>query len=93
MHLADCSAAGVRCTVVLYNPKRSRQSHILNTSRKPVTCVRFSADGRYLVTGECGHQPAVRVWSVADRALLQEFSGHKYGVTCVVSADAAGPGR
>ncbi|KAF0297375.1 Mitogen-activated protein kinase-binding protein 1 [Amphibalanus amphitrite] len=71
------------CTVVLYNPKKNKQSHLLNTSRKPITSVRFSADGRYLVTGECGHQPAVRVWSVQDKVLLQEFLVHKYGITCV----------
>ena len=37
------------------------------------------------VTGECGHQPHVRVWDVHDRSLLVEFPGHKYGINCVVS--------
>ncbi|XP_037079636.1 mitogen-activated protein kinase-binding protein 1-like [Pollicipes pollicipes] len=71
------------CTVVLYNPKKNKQTHILNTSKKSITSLRFSADGRYLVTGECGHQPAVRVWNVQDKTLLQEFLVHKYGITCV----------
>lgn len=71
--------------MVLYNPKKNKQTHLLNTCKKSITSLRFSADGRYLVTGECGHQPAVRVWNVADKTLLQEFLVHKYGITCVVS--------
>ena len=39
----------------------------------------------FKVTGECGHQPHVRVWDVHDRSLLVEFPGHKYGINCVVS--------
>ena len=35
-----------RCTVVLYNPRKNRQSHITNASRKTVTCLGFSDDGR-----------------------------------------------
>lgn len=71
------------CTVVLFNPVKSRQHHLLNSSRKTVTCVSFSPDGRYLATGECGHIPNVRVWDLSDNSQVSEFPGHKYGINCV----------
>ncbi|XP_045508507.1 mitogen-activated protein kinase-binding protein 1 isoform X2 [Colias croceus] len=76
------------CTVVLYNVRKNRQSHVLNASRKSVTCVAFSPDGRYLATGECGHAPAVRVWDLQDPSQsgavqIAEFPGHTHGVNCV----------
>uniref|UniRef100_UPI00358FC1D3 mitogen-activated protein kinase-binding protein 1-like isoform X3 n=1 Tax=Myxine glutinosa TaxID=7769 RepID=UPI00358FC1D3 len=72
------------CVVVLLNPKKRKQTHILNASRKTITAVAFSPCGKYLVTGESGHMPAVRVWDVAERNQVYEFQGHKYGVSCVV---------
>ncbi|XP_075988863.1 WD repeat domain 62 isoform X2 [Anticarsia gemmatalis] len=76
------------CTVVLYNARKNRQSHVLNACRKSVTCVTFSPDGRYLATGECGHAPAVRVWDLQDPTAsgavqIAEFPGHTHGVSCV----------
>jgi WD40 repeat protein len=74
-----------RCAVVLFNPRKNRQTHIVNPSRKTLTAVAFSADGKYLVTGECGHQPSVRIWDLSDRSQVAEFAGHKFGVVCAVS--------
>ena len=74
-----------RCSVVLFHPRKNRQSHIVNPSRKTLTAVAFSADGKYLVTGECGHQPSVRIWDLAERVQVAEFAGHKFGIVCVVS--------
>ncbi|XP_040920240.1 mitogen-activated protein kinase-binding protein 1-like [Toxotes jaculatrix] len=71
------------CVVVLLNPKKNRQHHIINTSRKTITALSFSPDGKYLVTGESGHLPAVRVWDVAERRQVAELQQHKYGVSCV----------
>ncbi|XP_067138205.1 mitogen-activated protein kinase-binding protein 1-like isoform X2 [Centruroides vittatus] len=71
------------CVIVLYNVRKNRQCHILSASKKTITCLAFSWDGKYLVTGECGHQPHVRVWDVQDCNQVAEFSGHKYGINCV----------
>ncbi|XP_049446421.1 mitogen-activated protein kinase-binding protein 1-like isoform X1 [Epinephelus fuscoguttatus] len=71
------------CVVVLLNPKKNRQHHIINTSRKTITALSFSPDGKYLVTGESGHLPAVRLWDVAERRQVAELQKHNYGVSCV----------
>ncbi|XP_053279605.1 WD repeat-containing protein 62 isoform X1 [Pleuronectes platessa] len=70
------------CVIVLLHPKKNKQSHILNTSRKPFSAVAFSHDGKHLVTGESGHMPCVRVWEVGG-APVAEVQCHKYGVSCV----------
>ncbi|XP_041131628.1 mitogen-activated protein kinase-binding protein 1-like isoform X2 [Polyodon spathula] len=69
------------CVIVLLNPKKNKQHHILN--RKTITALAFSPDGKYLVTGESGHMPAVRVWEVSERCQVSELQEHKYGVACV----------
>ena len=74
------------CTVVLLNTRKNRQNHIINPSRKTITSLAFSEDGRYMVTGECGHAPCVRIWDVQDRTQISEFPGHKYGVNVVAFA-------
>ncbi|XP_033221790.1 mitogen-activated protein kinase-binding protein 1 isoform X2 [Belonocnema kinseyi] len=74
------------CTVVLFNPRKNTQTHVLNGCRKTVTSLALSGDGRLLATGECGHMPNVRVWDISDSSnavQIAEFSGHKYGINCV----------
>ncbi|XP_043554434.1 mitogen-activated protein kinase-binding protein 1 [Chiloscyllium plagiosum] len=71
------------CVVVLFNPKKNKQHHILNGSRKTITALAFSPDGKYLVTGESGHMPAVRIWDANERTQVAELQEHKYGVACV----------
>nr|CAD7263107.1 unnamed protein product [Timema shepardi] len=76
------------CTVVLFNPIKNRQSHLLNSSRKTITCLALSPDGHYLVTGECGHLPLVRVWDLHEEGSpgvqVAELPSHKYGINCVI---------
>lgn len=71
--------------MVFHNPVLGSETHLSNTCRKSITCLTFSSDGRYLGTGECGHQSNVRVWDMTDFIQIAEFSGHKYGINCVVS--------
>ncbi|XP_044209771.1 WD repeat-containing protein 62 isoform X2 [Thunnus albacares] len=70
------------CVIVLLHPKKNKQTHIINTSRKPFSALAFSHDGKHLVTGESGHMPCVRVWEV-DGGQVAEVQTHKYGVSCV----------
>ncbi|XP_017574693.1 WD repeat-containing protein 62 isoform X1 [Pygocentrus nattereri] len=71
------------CVIVILNPKKNKQSHIFNTSRKTFSALAFSHNGKYLVTGESGHMPCVRVWDVTERTQVAEVQCHKYGVACV----------
>uniref|UniRef100_T1IQM5 MABP1/WDR62 second WD40 domain-containing protein n=1 Tax=Strigamia maritima TaxID=126957 RepID=T1IQM5_STRMM len=72
-----------KCVIIIYNPRKNKQTHILNASRKTITALAISLDGRHIVTGECGHQPHVRVWDIHERVQVAEFSGHKFGINCV----------
>lgn len=72
------------CTIVFLSPYREKQSHLLNDSRKSVTCLTYSPDGRYLATGEYGHQPSIRIWDLTDNNnKFCEFTDHKCGINCL----------
>ncbi|ESO91984.1 hypothetical protein LOTGIDRAFT_121618, partial [Lottia gigantea] len=71
------------CVVVLFNPKRKKQTHLFNCCKKTITALAFSKDGKHLVTGEAGHLPAVRVWDVEEKSQVAEFHGHNFRVNCV----------
>ncbi|XP_061552290.1 mitogen-activated protein kinase-binding protein 1 isoform X3 [Phycodurus eques] len=71
------------CVVVLLHPRKNKQRHIFNASRKTITTLAFSSDGKHVVTGESGHVPAVRVWEVASGVQVAALQEHKYGVACV----------
>ncbi|KAH8377086.1 hypothetical protein KR093_003400, partial [Drosophila rubida] len=81
------------CTVVLFNAKRQTQAYLVNTSRKAFTSVAFSRCGRFVATGECGINPAIKVWELETHngnleqcsggSVVAEFVDHKYAVTCV----------
>ena len=73
------------CVSVIYNIRKNKQSHIVNSCRKTITSLSLSRDGCYLATGECGHEPCVRIWNVISGQQIAESSGHKYGINCVVS--------
>ncbi|XP_056666288.1 mitogen-activated protein kinase-binding protein 1 isoform X3 [Monodelphis domestica] len=77
------------CVVVLFNPRKHKQHHILNSSRKTITTLAFSPDGKYVVTGESGHMPAVRVWDVVEHHQVAELQEHKYGIACVAFSPSA----
>uniref|UniRef100_A0A2I2Z2S5 Uncharacterized protein n=1 Tax=Gorilla gorilla gorilla TaxID=9595 RepID=A0A2I2Z2S5_GORGO len=65
--LSLLSAHLLRCVVVLFNPRKHKQHHILNI----------------LAFLQSGHMPAVRVWDVAEHSQVAELQEHRYGVACV----------
>ena len=50
---------------------------MINSSSIYLNLFSRSEDGRYLVTGECGHLPSVRVWDNQEKQFVGEFQGHK----------------
>jgi hypothetical protein len=38
--------------IVLLDVRRNRQSHIVNSGKKPITSLSYSSDGRHIITGE-----------------------------------------
>eukprot|EP01043_Picozoa_sp_COSAG02_P042894 COSAG02_NODE_3686_length_6384_cov_22.292920_3_plen_1673_part_00 len=67
--------------VVLVKPEANQQAAYFTTpNSKPVKCVAFSPNGRFLAAGEAGHQPAVVVWELATQKVVAEMHGHKIAV-------------
>ena len=53
---------------------------------RPVNCVRYNADGRYIVSG--GHDRRLHLWNGATGAHVQSYDAHGYEVADVcVNAD------
>lgn len=84
-------ASGV---VAFFSPITNKQEYyIFNQNSKIFSCLAFSANGKYLATGEgtC-KQPEIAIWEfVAPKqlVLIKRLKGHKYGVEWVAfSPDA-----
>ena len=55
---------------MLYNIRKSKQTHIKNVSKKPLTCAAFSGDGAYVVTGEVKLFKTDQFYSVINKPSL-----------------------
>ncbi|KFM64351.1 Mitogen-activated protein kinase-binding protein 1, partial [Stegodyphus mimosarum] len=71
------------CVVVLYNPRKNKQRHLVSDAKRNITTLSFSWDGKYLATGECGAVSHVRIWDVQKLTQIADLSGHKHGINCV----------
>ncbi|XP_065055995.1 mitogen-activated protein kinase-binding protein 1-like isoform X4 [Rhopilema esculentum] len=72
------------CVIVLFNSRTNSQSHIFNPEKKTLTALAFSSDGKYLASGESGHNPRVRVWELGETInQVAELNGHKFSINCV----------
>ncbi|CAM2725364.1 unnamed protein product [Rotaria socialis] len=78
-HSTIAYAAG--CTVILYDRSTQKQDFVINTTRKTIKSLSISPDGRYLATGESGHDPKVRIWDLAgDRNSCIELGDHQFSI-------------
>lgn len=73
--------------IVIYNSKKNKQTDFLvcrsNQISKPITCLTWSSNGKYLASGESGHQPSISIWDVSAKSVVCELKQHKFGVSCL----------
>ncbi|KAK3781220.1 hypothetical protein RRG08_047761 [Elysia crispata] len=74
------TASGV---LVLLNTKSNCQVKYFHLRKNCVSSACFSSDGRYVITGETGYRPAVRVWRIKDGVEVATLYGHEFGIKCV----------
>ncbi|XP_026514643.1 WD repeat-containing protein 62 isoform X2 [Terrapene carolina triunguis] len=67
------------CVVVILNPQKNKQRHIFNTSRKTLSALSFSPDGKFIVTGE--KDTLVASNKVSCKVIAVSFSEDSYFVT------------
>ncbi|KAL5113101.1 WD repeat-containing protein 62 [Taenia crassiceps] len=71
------------CVVVGESCETNTQFIVQSPARKSLTCLDVSHDGKYIITGESGHQPMVRVWSRVDGRQMGALSGHHFRISSV----------
>jgi WD40 repeat protein len=84
--ISDEVAYAAGSAIVIYDCKQNKQvSLLVNTPAvaKAITCLSWSADGKYLASGESGHQPSITIWDVASKQVLIELKQHKFGIGCL----------
>ncbi|KAH9286084.1 WD repeat-containing protein 62 [Echinococcus granulosus] len=71
------------CVVVGESCETNNQFIVQSPARKSLTCLDVSQDGKYIITGESGHQPMVRVWSRVDGRQIGTLSSHHFRISSV----------
>lgn len=70
---------------MIWDSSSRQPRHTLRSHKDTVTCVVFSPDGSLLASGGgtdiLSSDNDIRIWSVADGALLHILRGHRKGVT------------
>jgi WD40 repeat protein len=81
------SAYAAGAAVVIYNAASDQQVAYLTTpASRPISCLAFSPDGKYLAAGERGQHAAVVVWEMGTQRVVAEMRGHKSGVSSLAWA-------
>uniref|UniRef100_A0AAF5CW20 WD repeat-containing protein 55 homolog n=1 Tax=Strongyloides stercoralis TaxID=6248 RepID=A0AAF5CW20_STRER len=53
-------------TVILYNPRTGVEAHLIGATKNNISALHFSNNGRFIATGECGHDPKIRIWEITN---------------------------
>jgi len=72
----------------LWNAENEQIIHTLEGHGKAVSCVAFSQDGRYIVSGSFDN--TLKLWSVESGQLVHTFEGHGKGVLSVAFSPSGG---
>ncbi|CAF1523360.1 unnamed protein product [Adineta ricciae] len=71
-------------TIVLYDKDTFKQDFVINKTCRTITCMSLSSDGRYLATGESGHDPKIRIWDLtSDRKKCIELGDHQFAIDSI----------
>ncbi|KAM3185271.1 hypothetical protein ACTXT7_006703 [Hymenolepis weldensis] len=71
------------CVVVGESCISNFQFIVQSPARKSLTCLDVSPDGKYIITGESGHQPMVRLWNQTDGHQLGALASHHFRISSV----------
>ncbi|VUZ45729.1 unnamed protein product [Hymenolepis diminuta] len=71
------------CVVVGESCISNFQFIVQSPARKSLTCLDVSPDGKYIITGESGHQPMVRLWNRTDGHQLGALASHHFRISSV----------
>ncbi|KJH48115.1 hypothetical protein DICVIV_05821 [Dictyocaulus viviparus] len=83
--------AGATVVITSLDGIRASEGHLVGAARHPFTCLAFSSCGRYVATGESGHQPQIRLWEIHDGVAnftghsIRNFSLHAVSIVAIVS--------
>ena len=76
------ASTGGDYAVRLWNSQTGALEHEFKGS-DVTTSVAYSPSGKFLLTGNYGVGPTVRLWNLATKQQVASFSGHTNGVQCV----------
>ncbi|CAI4223987.1 unnamed protein product [Auanema sp. JU1783] len=77
-HIIDSAIPkkGMRSVIVVRNFNGRKVGYILGSPNHQISCVSISPCGRYVASGECGVEPAVRVYEIGFNKNQLQYSLH-----------------
>jgi WD40 repeat protein len=72
--------------IVLYNIQLNKQTKYINSpNRRPVSCLNFSPNGKYIVFGEVVCKTSeIFIYDLLSDQIIYQLRGHKFGISNVL---------